>query len=62
MITLYRAQIYGPVYRINALNNVMLSVTCPEATKVNNTCIGISLDHSIMSDLLPKAFKANTEV
>ncbi|KAF7668624.1 hypothetical protein LDENG_00292030 [Lucifuga dentata] len=27
------AEMYGPVYRINALHYVFLSVTCPEATK-----------------------------
>ncbi|XP_068609909.1 cholesterol 24-hydroxylase-like isoform X2 [Brachionichthys hirsutus] len=28
-----RAEIYGPVYRINIMHNVLVNVTCPEATK-----------------------------
>uniref|UniRef100_A0A667Y9Z0 Cholesterol 24-hydroxylase-like n=1 Tax=Myripristis murdjan TaxID=586833 RepID=A0A667Y9Z0_9TELE len=30
---LYRAQTYGPVYRLNGLHHAMIVVSCPEATK-----------------------------
>lgn len=33
-VVIYRAEIYGPVYRINILHYIILGVTCPEATKV----------------------------
>lgn len=33
-LVIYRAETYGPVYRLNILNQVALCVTCPEATKV----------------------------
>ncbi|KAM4633676.1 cholesterol 24-hydroxylase-like isoform 2-T2 [Polymixia lowei] len=32
-VILYRAEMYGPVYRVNTLHYVFLVVTCPETTK-----------------------------
>lgn len=32
---IYRAETYGPVYKMNVLHHILVVTTCPEATKVN---------------------------
>lgn len=35
---IFRAEIYGPVFRVNVLHFVLVNVTCPDTTKVNRHC------------------------
>ena len=39
----YRAEMYGPVFKINTLHLVIVTVTCPETTKVKHQSVQHSL-------------------